>query len=68
MAARSWRWWRTAARIGESIYLMNHVDCPAVLVECGFVSNVLEAKKLEEPAYQLKLAAVIVGTYLNSVC
>ena len=59
---------RTAARIGESIYLMNHVDCPAVLVECGFVSNVLEAKKLEEPAYQLKLAAVIVGTYLNSVC
>ncbi len=59
---------RTAARIGESIYLMNHIDCPAVLVECGFVSNVPEAKMLEEPAYQLKLAAVIVGTYLNSVC
>ena len=58
---------RTAAQIGESIYLMNHVDCPAVLVECGFVSNVPEAKRLEEPDYQLALAAVIVGTYLNSI-
>ena len=58
---------RTAARIGESIYLMNHVNCPAVLVECGFVSNAIEAKKLEEPDYQLKLAAVIIGTYLGSI-
>lgn len=56
---------RTAAKIGESIYIMNHVSCPAVLVECGFVSNAVEAKKLEEPAYQLKLAALIVGGYLN---
>lgn len=58
---------RTAAKIGESIYLMNHIDCPAVLVECGFVSNAMEAKRLEEPEYQLKLATVIIGGYLGSM-
>ena len=58
---------RNAARIGEGIYLMNHVTCPAALVECGFVSNAVEARKLEEPEYQLKLAAVIVGGYLSSI-
>lgn len=58
---------RTAARIGESIYLLNHVECPAVLIECGFVSNAVEAKRLEEQDYQLKLAVVITGAYLNSV-
>ncbi len=56
---------RKAARIGGDIYIMNHIDCPAVLVECGFVSYAVEAKNLEEPAYQLKLASVIVGGYLN---
>lgn len=58
---------RKAAKIGDSIYIMNHIDCPAVLVECGFVSNAVEAKRLEEPAYQLKLATVIVGGYLSSM-
>lgn len=58
---------RKAAKIGESIYIMNHISCPAVLVECGFVSNAVEAKRLETPEYQLKLATVIVGTYLNNM-
>ncbi len=58
---------RNAALIGEGIYIMNHVTCPAVLVECGFVSNAVEAKRLEDPRYQLKLAAMIVGGYLESI-
>lgn len=58
---------RNAAQIGKEIYIMNHVTCPAVLVECGFVSNVVEAKRLEDPKYQLKLAAMIVGGYLEGI-
>jgi len=30
--------------------------CPAVLVECGFLTNVSEAKRLKEKAHQQKLA------------
>ena len=34
--------------IPDSIYLMNHVDAPAVLVECGFLSNGEEAARLQQ--------------------
>ena len=40
----------------ESIYLLHHLSCPAVLVECGFLSNPEECEKLSGEAYQSKLA------------
>ena len=43
----------------EGIYLMQHVDCPAILVECGFLSNPEEEAKLRSDAYQKKLCCVI---------
>ena len=58
---------QNATKIPDTVYIMNHISCPAVLIECGFVSNIPEAKKLEDPSYQTKLAAVIVGGYLESV-
>jgi len=54
---------RPAARIPDDIYLMKNVACPAVLVECGFLSNPREAALLETDVYQLKLAALMVGTW-----
>lgn len=42
--------------ISHDIYLMNHVACPAVLVECGFLSNDAEAMRLQDPQYQTLLA------------
>ena len=51
--------------IPSSIYLMKHVQSPAVLVECGFLSNEAEAAKLQETPYQKKLAAVIAAGYLE---
>ena len=45
--------------IPESIYLMNHVQAPAVLIECGFLSNREETLQLQESSYQTKLAAAI---------
>ena len=52
-------------QIAESIYLMNHVTVPAVLVECGFLSNEEETARLRQGAYQTKQAAAIAAGYLQ---
>ena len=39
---------RQAKPIADNVYLMNHVDCPAVLVECGFLSNPEEEAMLRQ--------------------
>lgn len=56
---------RNAAKISDDIYLMKKAQCPAVLVECGFMSNPDELKKLKSPEYQTKLAAVFVAAYIQ---
>ena len=43
----------------SSIYLLHHLTCPAVLVECGFLSNPEEAALLETEDYQSKLAFLL---------
>jgi len=50
---------KQAKKIPDTIYLMKHVMAPAVLVECGFLSHAEETKLLQEPSYQIKLAAAI---------
>lgn len=40
----------------KGIYIMDNVENTTVTVECGFLSNEEEAKKLEEDDYQDKLA------------
>ncbi len=42
-----------------NIYLLNNCRVPAVLVECGFLSNPEEARKLTEEQYQKDMAASI---------
>lgn len=44
------------------VYLMEHILCPGVLIECGFLSNVQEEAKLREPDYQKQLCIVISTT------
>lgn len=44
------------------IYLMEKVQCPALLVECGFLSNPQEEALLRDSAYQKKLCCVIAST------
>ncbi|MGX8699008.1 MAG: N-acetylmuramoyl-L-alanine amidase [bacterium] len=58
---------RTAKPVDASIYLMKHISCPALLVECGFLSNPEEAAKLEEAGYQKKLALLIIGTLVPHI-
>ena len=40
----------------SAIYLLHHLNVPAVLVECGFLSNPAEAAKLATPEYRQKVA------------
>ena len=40
----------------SSIYLLSHTDIPAVLIECGFLSNAEEEKMLQDEKYQRQLA------------
>ena len=52
-------------KIPDTIYLMKHAAVPAVLIECGFLSNREEAERLQDPSYQTKLAAAITTGYLR---
>lgn len=57
-----------ACKPAKDVYLMEHVTCPAALIECGFLSNYAEEQLLRDETYQKKLAAAIAGgllTYLE---
>ena len=44
------------------VYLMDHIRCTGVLVECGFLSNAQEEALLRKAEYQKKLVCVIAAT------
>lgn len=46
----------------DSVYLMQNIHCPGVLIECGFLSNPLEEAKLRDPEYQKKICTVVAAT------
>ena len=50
---------RLIKQCGTSVYLMYNAVKPAVLVECGFLSNVIETQKLKTDVYQKELAFCI---------
>ena len=47
---------RELKQADRSIYLLKQVECPAVIVECGFLSNQEETEKLCTPEYQSQIA------------
>jgi N-acetylmuramoyl-L-alanine amidase len=59
---------RAVKAAGDSIYLLSHAEIPAVLVECGFLSNPEELSLLKTDDYQQKLAMSLytsIITYLS---
>ena len=50
---------------GDSIYILKNAQVPAVIVECGFLSNVEEAKKLSDEKYQTEMAFAIYCGFLD---
>ncbi len=56
---------RVVKKSGSGIYLLYHAKIPAVLVECGFISNFDEVKKLKDESYRMKLAILIADGLLK---
>ena len=53
---------RRTAKKASNIYLMEHVDCIGLLIECGFITNHEEETKLLSKDYQQKLCCVMAAT------
>lgn len=49
----------------DNIYLLNEINIPSTLVECGFLSNPEEDRLLNEDQYQEKIAWAIYTGLLN---
>ena len=45
---------------GKGIYLMENLNNPAILIECGFLTNAEECEKLSEKEYQKELSFAII--------
>lgn len=56
---------RVARPAPKELLLTSAVECPTILVECGFMSNPQEVQKLASNDYQLKLAAILAGSYIQ---
>lgn len=50
---------RLAKKAGKNIFVLKNVKIPAVIVECGFLSNNEEEVKLQNDDYQQKIALAI---------
>ena len=60
---------RKIKTVGSEIYLLHHCTKPAVMIECGFMSNPKELSLLKNRTYQSKLSlSVLIGilNYANS--
>lgn len=57
---------RAVKQIPDTVYIMNHVTCPAILIECGFLTNHDEEALLRDEDYQRQLSAVIAAAWLTA--
>lgn len=51
----------------EKLFLMKNPPMPAILIECGFLSNPREEKKLSNEEYQAKIAWAIALSLENNI-
>lgn len=58
---------REVKAAGSEIFILNKATVPAVLIECGFLSNTEELEKLKNEEYQRELASVIAVAIMNGV-
>lgn len=60
---------RETKPVGSELFLIHNAECPAVMVECGFLSNPDEAKLLCSEQYQREVAFTVadsVNRYLSA--
>lgn len=56
---------REHKKAGKNLFLMYQAKCPAVLVECGFLSNTEDARLLSNEEYQNKIAFTILCSVMR---
>lgn len=56
---------RECKTAGNDIYLLKNTNQPAVIVECGFISNFEECQKLKSEDYQKQMAFAITAGFLD---
>ncbi len=56
---------RKIKQAGSNIYLLDRFEEPAVLIECGFLSNDIEREMLNTPEYRQKLATVFLSAIMK---
>lgn len=58
---------REVKAAGNNIYILDRIKAPAVLVECGFLSNVQETELLCDSSYRCKLALILSDSILTKL-
>ena len=58
---------RVAQPDKDKLYILSNVECPAVLVECGFMSNHFDIGNLKDSNYQKSLSAVLLASYIQFI-
>ena len=58
---------RKIKKADSSIYLLDRLNTPAVLIECGFLSNDVEARKLANDEYQNQLSVIIAESIIECI-
>ncbi|MBE6940704.1 MAG: hypothetical protein E7455_00230 [Ruminococcaceae bacterium] len=53
---------RRKSKSAKGVYLMEHIQNPGILIECGFLTNPEEEALLRDSVYQTKLCGVIAAT------
>lgn len=56
---------RVCEPASSKLYITSHVECPAVLMECGFMSNFSDVEKLITTEYQTSLALVFFTSFVD---
>ena len=55
---------RAAKLVRGDVYLFKKITRPAILVECGFLTNAQDLQKLQQPSHQKKLTTAVVSAFL----
>lgn len=54
-------------RENDTYYILKNTEIPTVIVECGFLSNPGEARKLSDDSYQERIAEAVTGGILQYI-
>ncbi len=58
---------REIKKATSAIYLLHRSEIPAILIECGFLSNEDELSRLTDPLYQTQLALTVACAIAESI-